>query len=168
MNTVLILFIPIVLAIILWVLCTYLDDRAGTANNSGTGILAGIFAGILTVYSMIVLIIWFSMALSTRGTVNDMVAFWESNQHNFVYAVQTTEDVNIVSSSSGIADVAYWEQGKVTGARIQEERDRANWYNRTLQNYLDKNSQWFLSIFYHDPPDSLKPIVLLKPAAPSP
>lgn len=160
MQGFLIIFVPIIVAICLWALCAMLDDNAGPHNHSQLGIFFGFLGGITTVVASVFFIVWGVAALDTRTTVNDMVAFYESNQHNYRYAVENTEDVNIVAAEPGLIDVAYLEQGKLTGMRIQEFRDRVNLYNRILQNYRDKNTHWFLGAFYHNPPDYLKPIVL--------
>lgn len=167
MGALLLIFGFGVVAIVLWLACAALDEEAGQGHSSAFGIWCGGLAVLPTVFAVVAIFFWIVMGLTTRSTVNDMVAFYESNQHNFTYAVESTEDVNIVSSNSGLIDVAYWEQGKLTGVRIQEQRNHANRYNRTLQNYRDKNTHWFLGVFYHDPPDHLKPIILLEVAEPS-
>lgn len=154
------LLVVTVLAVVLWILCAHLNSRAGHGYSSDWGFFCGFFAGLATIVASVFFIVWGVAALDTRTTVNDMVTFYESNQHNYRYAVENTEDVNIVAAEPGLIDVAYLEQGKLTGMRIQEFRDRVNLYNRTLRNYRDKNTHWFLGAFYHNPPDYLKPIVL--------
>lgn len=149
-----------VLAVVLWFLCAYLNSRAGRGYSSDWGILCGWFGVLATIVALAFFLVWGVAALDTRTTVNEMVAFYESNQYNYRYAVENTEDVNIVAAEPGLIDVAYLEQGKLTGVRIMEFRDQVNWYNRTLRDYRDKNTHWFLGEFYHNPPDYLKPIVL--------
>lgn len=154
------LLVVTVLAVVLWVLCAYLNSRAGRGYNSNWGIFCGFFGALATIVALMFFLVWGVMTLDTRTTVNEMVAFYESNQYNYRYAVENTEDVNIVAAEPGLIDVAYLEQGKLTGVRIMEFRDQVNWYNRTLRDYRDKNTHWFLGAFYHNPPDYLKPIVL--------
>lgn len=108
---------------------------------------------------VVIVFLWPVLYFSTLNDVNNLEAFSDSTFPAYVYAIEQTEDVEIIASQPGMLDVAYLEQSAQASSRIKELRDKVDWYNSKLEKLRARKATPF-GILMYEVPGRLKPIIL--------
>ena len=117
------------------------------------------------------LIIFVSFGFVRLANINGdayLLAFAEQNKHAYQEVARLTQEMVVGNDStkkntSTMADGSSWEQVKVASERLKELRDEVTYYNQYLRKRRSFSSNWFLGLWYSEPPAELDYIEFTAP-----
>ena len=124
-------------------------------------VVLGIVGGIISVGLLLAITITWPISYYTSvSEVTRMEAFYYDTLDAYEYTVVATGNIEITNADAGLVDVAYNEQGVATSNRLQELRDKIEWFNAKLRSYERFNSMFITDPFLANLPSGLAPITL--------
>ncbi len=112
------------------------------------------FVIVAVALSLVSLIVWSAVAVSSRNTISKMEAFHRDTLSTYEYTVTETERIIIDVNQGEITDFA----DGAAPQRLVELRDAVAWYNQKYRKYQSWEDVFVIGGMMKSIPEDLKPI----------